>query len=743
MRELFEIDKKYFMIKSNDPKVDEVHFEMIKEFYLLDDEGAENFLWDCINIILVEKNKKVKIIHSSIEKAVSKIKIDYNKYEKIINKDTLAAALMAFFIYRSIMKGDNRRFEDNVTSLNIKNHSDKIINNFLLYVKKLIRWLDMLSDCEFSFDEISGRLACMLILKELSYINKIKSIKIWQNGKTMEIFSIPAKKTYSKEVIFSLSEFKICSKGVLFIYSFHYLTIDEIFRENPQSKHTFLFQNESILKKLSKNWVYLDKTILNWIISDLCNEAKVPFSEIDTYYEELTKNQESLINEKDIKAVSDIAKKISLIDNIKRLKKIENFQLYDLKVFLPFWFDFRGRLYFGSSVSPTMYKEIRYCIHWGPYVDIRVKKHTYNDIIEAELDKYAEKIKNWKLFNFVDKQIEVIRGIAWILISIAEVEKWKNKEIHISDFIANGIQIVENFQFKKMKIDDFIKVKYLIFVLNEISKGLLITRPIPKDATASVYQHLIKSLGSKNSTALKLCNLNSKDTWYDTYAFIIDEFKNKTNYQHLDDEDFKNIFSRKHLKKTIMIENYGAGEKKCWREFQQEVDMDVFSEIKKKEISDIFQKFYVFLKINDLILKVRPEMIAEVLSKNDANWWISLFDEAKVPLIYLTRNIKQIETSKKKRRVTKQHIILTNIIDINKIIIACRANYVQSMDASLVRWFLKENNAITIHDCFLIDYLNVTYTVSKLNEGIRIIFHDLGIEEQVVTDEIFSIFIVL
>jgi hypothetical protein len=62
------------------------------------------------------------------------------------------------------------------------------------------------------------------------------------------------------------------------------------------------------------------------------------------------------------------------------------------------------------------------------------------------------------------------------------------------------------------------------------------------------------------------------------------------------------------------------------------------------------------------------------------------------------------------------------------------------MDASLIRWFLSKNKGITIHDCFYIDYINLTYITSCINEGMRIGFHDIN---KVNTDEIFSIFIII
>jgi hypothetical protein len=47
---------------------------------------------------------------------------------------------------------------------------------------------------------------------------------------------------------------------------------------------------------------------------------------------------------------------------------------------------------------------------------------------------------------------------------------------------------------------------------------------------------------------------------------------------------------------------------------------------------------------------------------------------------------------------------------------------------------------VAIHDSFFIDYLNTTYMVSLINEGMRISFHDINKTD---TGIIFSVFIIL
>jgi hypothetical protein len=56
------------------------------------------------------------------------------------------------------------------------------------------------------------------------------------------------------------------------------------------------------------------------------------------------------------------------------------------------------------------------------------------------------------------------------------------------------------------------KMDYYTKIIKEIENKIYKKRLISKDATASVFQHLIKILGPKDDNSLKYCNMDSKDT---------------------------------------------------------------------------------------------------------------------------------------------------------------------------------------------------------------------------------------
>jgi hypothetical protein len=156
----------------------------------------------------------------------------------------------------------------------------------------------------------------------------------------------------------------------------------------------------------------------------------------------------------------------------------------------------------------------------------------------------------------------------------------------------------------------------------------------------------------------------------------------------------------------------------------------------------MFRIFYSKLLIGDLILQSSTRNI-ESLFKNKN--YIIKFDNSQeiANCNYYKKEKKQVEILVNKKRYTFQTTKITTIQDAKKANTASRANYVQAIDAKLARWYLTKQKGITIHDCFMIDYINTTFLISKINEGMRISFHDIETKNNINTDELYSIFIIL
>jgi hypothetical protein len=97
-------------------------------------------------------------------------------------------------------------------------------------------------------------------------------------------------------------------------------------------------------------------------------------------------------------------------------------------------------------------------------------------------------------------------------------------------------------------------------------KRVYIDRYLIKDSTASVYQHLGKLLYFKDEEALEVTNLGKGKEWRDTYIPLISTFKNFL------DEEVKEFFNRKNLKKLLFTTKYGIGSKKAFKDFQDKIE---------------------------------------------------------------------------------------------------------------------------------------------------------------------------
>ncbi len=250
-------------------------------------------------------------------------------------------------------------------------------------------------------------------------------------------------------------------------------------------------------------------------------------------------------------------------------------------------------------------------------------------------------------------------------------------------------------------------------------------------------------MSPKNEESLKLCNLKSTTVWFDTYTYIIATWKStlhevEKNLLLKYEQKNNKVFSRSVLKKTMMTEKYGAGVNKCWDEFKGNNQESVG--ICDAEIKKLFKKFYFFVHENDLLTKVNSGVIIDYFSDNGYKLKLS---DANINFIY--KKIKKVQLEKMSNgvRYTKKHATITDKDDDRKTKTSIRANYIHALDSAMVRWMITEIDELeTIHDCFMIPYIDTSFLVAKANEGMRIQFHTINQEDAKAIDEIFSIFIV-
>ena len=739
MYEICKIDIKYWNLGTFLNKND---IRNIENFYRIDDKIFQQEVLLFAPIIKSNSALKFRKIIKLLCTSMQNLSIDYTPFPEITNIEDLLHKLLSFFILKALNSQNVGAVSDKKT---LRGHSDTVINQCVLFLEKFIFMLNIKTFPKITITPRESRLMFYILIKTLVVEGKIGE-KVIRNGEKTFIMYVHDFVFENETPVFFFQRFNIWTNGnIRYIYSNHYSSFFKIFKENPRSGDSFKANDISSLDKLLTKGYFLDKDMLKNIIDIELEAHGIKKETISQMYKDLLKEQIRLLHQCNIIAASKLSEKISLYGSLIRQLQILNIETNECKIYLPFMFDFRGRLYYLSSASPTFYKEFRYCLWEGMYENLSTKTHYTNATIEKELDKTIHFIDNWTTFNFKNKKLSVKRGVIWILISIAEPFKTTlGKTVTFAQFVKKGIELTETYEkrSKTYELSDRIKLFYLIKLLNEISRGEYKKRFIFKDATASVFQHMVKALNANNSDSIKYCNLSSIDTWYDTYSHIIENILSSQKLTYLTNEEFKYIFSRKHMKKLIMTENYGAGFKRCWFEFKDSLKLEDLGELKTKEIWKILENFYNALSKNNTITLYPSDKIDDFFMKNE-NPEISLYDNSKIRIGYYKTEIRQIEIRYKNIRHSKKELFMSTEPDREKTKIAVKANYIQSMDAALVWWYIKEDAGITIHDSFMSDWINVTYLISKINEGMRIKFHDLGLEKKIETSKLFSPFILL
>lgn len=190
-----------------------------------------------------------------------------------------------------------------------------------------------------------------------------------------------------------------------------------------------------------------------------------------------------------------------------------------------------------------------------------------------------------------------------------------------------------------------------------------------------------------------------------------------------------------------MTIQYGATFNTCWDYFLEKTDTNTLTKESMQELKKSFKNFFNFINSTVGILDKNSEEILTAVRK--LNYLIILNDETKINLIYYKTDTKQIKFQKNKRRYTKNQNFITSELNEKKIKTSLRANYIHIHDSAVIRHVLNIKPILTIHDCFLIDYLSTTYLISIVNEAMQVEFHDLKLNEKFKTENIFSLFIVI
>lgn len=181
-----------------------------------------------------------------------------------------------------------------------------------------------------------------------------------------------------------------------------------------------------------------------------------------------------------------------------------------------------------------------------------------------------------------------------------------------------------------------------------------------------------------------------------------------------------------------MTNPYSATYRTAFNYFKEAVEEEFGIRIVfNSEEEKVFKEFYTYVSEeveNKIFLRHSSKKIIEYINNiiKDTPTEITIEShDSKTNLVYYKFSQKNfdiiivIPTSQIKRRITKRYERIDKLkIDYQKINMSIRANWVHYIDGLLLRDINRNSIQIyvTIHDCFIVDFLNVSNFIVNANK---------------------------
>ena len=505
-------------------------------------------------------------------------------------------------------------------------------------------------------------------------------------------------------------------------------TISDVINEisDQRNDHITAIDNFKFKKRLSGaaldvkyDKIVTDETkiISDDTITEVLSKFKIDLNKEDLGVKESGLNSEKILTEdndlldEDLKQIELSTKNLSKeIQKLYYILAAEKSKLLEYPIFIPYYYDFRGRIYPKSIIGFTYLKIFRALFKLpGFNKDV--------DLISLTSSTYFKIISHLKVAvdaRFIKSELSEINKY-FLIVHLSELGKCNKGKLAnsngltLQDLIDNGTVLFFNKKNIDIDVDDLVYIEIIsdniyYFLDNNRFKNITIIR----DSTASFLQHWSIKLTARDEYLNKL-NLNG-DIWYDTYTFIIDTFL-KENPEYVENINFKEILKRKILKNFIMITNYNAGLFKCHMNLKE---MLIESKIPfdDDKLNSFSKKFHLFLKdslFDILFVNSRDNFIKKTGSL------ICTDDGSNINLTYL--NYKE---NKDDIKIYEYRWVITrrSLIDIPcewKTQIALNANIIQASDAELARFLINRLNIQSVHDSFAINLFELHKIIDLTN----------------------------
>lgn len=670
------------------------------------------------------------------------------------------SAYLALFLLKTFsLKSKKKKYDNDFSNFSVREFffdRNDFINAFSDLMLKFFIFNELKFDAPFLFSKDSLRVFILRFIelcvkKNFITVNDFKVQTRHYKILHFDLFVIP----YFPHIVLYTEKFNsyVRSKTEFFSYNNHFSSLIEVTKKARYSNSHFKIPIEQ-LGVLYERFTYIDRELLlrSWLLL-LADQGLTEDSDLDALCEEYFKKIEKFVSENDLGSLKFFHSKLSKLLTLIRIKKILSLNFDNKKLYYPFMFCFRGRIYELSDLSFTFYKEFRYCLYSGLYEEEEEKFHPISYQITSVLDTqfvYFEKFFWFKNLTLVRK-----RACIWIFVSIGAIKKSElGLEIHISTFVEKGLELwraADTLFFDD--VYDKIEFNYFLHLIKELQSFNVMKKWIFwKDAPASCFQHLLMILGGGTKNSYKICNLDSFDTYYDPYGYLIADFffKKKEEIKRnifdetgtlLDEKAYSDIFSRSRLKKIFMTESYGAGYQKLTSFFILDLNFDNYEQVEKDAIMFVWKALFNYITAENVLFSQSSKQITNYFVDNNVRAIMNP-DNTEVDYSCFKVVTTQVEVYVEKKRHTLQKKSITLDFDNAQFKTSLRANFVHTRDAVLARRYVLTTGMWSVHDCFSMDFLNITFMVALVNDLFNGSYYDINIS----TDKkriVFSIFIIL
>lgn len=197
-----------------------------------------------------------------------------------------------------------------------------------------------------------------------------------------------------------------------------------------------------------------------------------------------------------------------------------------------------------------------------------------------------------------------------------------------------------------------------------------------------------------------------------------------------------NLFLQRSLfKKAIMTKSYGVTRYTMYKSLQESFlkKKILYTHISKCDLMELSNIFYSFLEtdLEKFCYKKNSKELIKFFEKKmyKRDFWHLTPDGVKFFFVYFNIIQKRFDIKKiirygksKKILLRKTHSIIKlskDSFDLTAIKNSVRANTVHSIDAYTIRYVcLKLDNLITIHDCFLVSFLDIPFLLDYYQQSL-------------------------